>query len=245
MFESLRSFWLAFAEATRGGSTLQLPGVWAAIVPAMPERSVVNCVGYEDVDRLDAALGELDAAYDGAGVNAWTVWVDSADEETQALLADAGHGLDAAPMAQELDLGSVEAPVASDLDLVDSPGPADFEPVIAGAYGWPGFGDVLNGFPAGLHPYVARLDGRPASCLAIWDHDDDAHVQMVGTIPEARGRGIVSRLMRRALVDARERGCTVSRLQATKMGQPVYARMGYRDLRPVQMWERREPASAG
>jgi hypothetical protein len=29
------------------------------------------------------------------------------------------------------------------------------------------------------------------------------------------------------------------------MGQPVYTRIGYRDLRPVQMWERRKPASAG
>ena len=245
MFESLRTFWLAFAAASRGGSTLELPGVWAAIVPAMPERSVVNCVGYEDIGRLDAAIGELAAAYEDAGVSAWTVWVDSADDEAQALLADAGHLLDGAPMGQELDLGSVEAPGESELDLVESPGPDDFEPVVAAAYGWPGFTDALDGFPAGLHPYVARQEGRPASCLAIWDHDGDAHVQMVGTVPEARGRGIVSRLMRRALADARERGCTVSRLQATKMGQPVYARLGYRDIRPVQMWERRRSASAG
>ena len=256
MFDSLRSFWLALAGATRGGSTLELPGVWAAIVPAMPDRSVVNCVGYEDVAQLDAALGDLAAAYEGAGVAAFTVWVDSADREAQALLADAGHVLDGAPMGQELDLAQQVAwpPVAQqgarplvapELDLVESPTPADFDPVIAAAYGWPGFGAAFDAFPPGFHSYLARLDGRPASCLGIWDHDGDAHVQMVGTIPEARGRGIASQLMRRALTDARERGCTVSRLQATKMGQPVYSRLGYRDLRPVQMWERRNPAPAG
>jgi hypothetical protein len=49
--------------------------------------------------------------------------------------------------------------------------------------------------------------------------------------------------MRRALVDARERGCTTTTLQATQMGQPVYSRLGYRDYGRVQMWERRKPAS--
>jgi GNAT superfamily N-acetyltransferase len=245
MFESLRSFWLAFASASRGGSTRELPGVSASIVPSMPERSVVNCVVYEDLKGLDAALDDLAAVYDEAGVHAWTVWVDSDREQDQELLRAAGHVLDGAPMGQELELASVERPGAGELDLVDAPGPADFEPVIAAAYGWPGFGDALDEFPAGFHPYLARHEGQPASCLGIYDCDGDAHVQMVGTIPAGRGRGIASRLMRRALADARDRGCTISRLQATKMGQPVYARLGYRDLRPVQMWERRKPASAG
>jgi hypothetical protein len=45
-----------------------------------------------------------------------------------------------------------------------------------------------------------------------------------------------------ALHDARGRGCTTTSLQATKMGQPVYSRLGYRGLGPVQMWERRAVA---
>jgi GNAT superfamily N-acetyltransferase len=244
MFESMRTFWLAFGRATRGGRALELPGVWAAITPAMPDRSVVNCVVYEELMHLDAALDDLAAAYDEAGVSAWTVWVDSAREQDQALLRAAGHVLDGAPMGQEIELASVERPADGELDLVEAPRPADFEPVITAAYGWPGFGDALEEFPEGFHPYLARQDGRAASCLGIWDWDGDAHVQMVGTIPEARGRGIASRLLRLALADARDRGCTVSRLQATRMGQPVYARIGYRDVRPVQMWERRKPASA-
>lgn len=245
MFESMRAFWLAFARASLGGTTFERPGVWAAIAPAMPDRSVVNCVVYDELTHLDAALDDLAAAYDRAGVNAWTVWVDSLDEEAQALLDDAGHVLDAAPMGQELDLSGVDAPAASELDLVDAPAPSDFGPVIEAAYGWRGFGDALRQFPTGLRPYLARHDGLPASCLAIWDWGEDAHVQMVGTIPEARGLGLATRLLRVALADARDRGCTVSRLQATRMGRPVYARMGYRDLRPVQMWERRKPAPAG
>ena len=50
----------------------------------------------------------------------------------------------------------------------------------------------------------------------------------VATAPEARGRGLASGLMRRALADGRERGNDISTLQATKMGRPVYEGLGYR-----------------
>src|SRR5437016_3718234 len=100
MFDSMRSFWLAFAGASRGGATFERPGVHAAIVPAMPERSVVNCVVYGTAARLAAALPELAEAYDGAGVRAWTVWVHETDADAQATLTEASHVLDAAPMGQ-------------------------------------------------------------------------------------------------------------------------------------------------
>src|SRR2546430_14905524 len=100
MFGSLRAFWLGFAPAPRGGSTLELPGVAAAIVPAMPERSVVNCVVYEDVDALGTALDQLAAAYDEAGVNAWTVWAPEGDAPAQELPSSGGHVVHARPVAQ-------------------------------------------------------------------------------------------------------------------------------------------------
>ena len=245
MFRSMRSFWLSFAQASRGGSSLELPGLHAAIMPAMPDRSVVNCVVPDGADALAAGLDELAAAYDDAGVTAWTVWVHEGDEPTRAVLTAAGHVLDGEPMGQERDLAGLEPPEPPELDLLPDPSPADFDPIVTASYGWPGFARAFEEFPPGFHAYVARHEGEPAACLGIWDVDGDAHVQLVGTVPEARGRGIASRLMRRALVDARERGCTISRLQATAMGQPVYTRLGYRDLGRVEMWERRRSAPAG
>jgi hypothetical protein len=41
------------------------------------------------------------------------------------------------------------------------------------------------------------------------------------------------------LLDARERGCETTSLQATQMGLPVYRRLGYRELGVIEMWERR------
>jgi len=243
MFKSLRAFFLESARASRGGSALELPGVAAAIVPAMPARSVVNCVVYEDVDALGTALDQLAAAYDEAGVNAWTVWVHEDDARAQELLSSAGHVLDAEPMAQARPLEGIEPPAEEGLDLVANPTVADFDPIVEGAYGWSGFGAAMERLP--FHPYAARHEGRPAACLGIFDHDGDAGVELVGTIPEARGRGLASRLLLRALADAGKRGCKTTTLQATRAGYPVYSRLGYRDFGRVQMWERRKPAPEG
>jgi GNAT superfamily N-acetyltransferase len=245
MFKTLRAFWLANAKASRGGSTLELPGVAAAIVPAMPDRSVVSCVMYDEAADLERQLDRIDAAYRDAGVLAWTVWVHESDQRAQAALSAAGNVLDAEPMGQARELDGMEGPADGELDLVPNPSPADFDPVVEGAYGWPGFADAMPAFPEGFHPYLALLDGRPACCLGTFDCDGDTGIQLVGTVPEARGRGLAGRLLTKALVDARDRGCTTTTLQATAMGHPVYSRLGYRDIGRIQMWERRMSASPG
>jgi GNAT superfamily N-acetyltransferase len=99
---------------------------------------------------------------------------------------------------------------------------------------------VIGGLdPDAGHLYLTRLDGEPASFVLVHDHDDDCAFWFAATVPRARGRGFVSGLLHRALRDARDRGCTTSTTQATAMGAPVYARIGYRDLGALQMWERR------
>ena len=45
--------------------------------------------------------------------------------------------------------------------------------------------------------------------------------------------------MTHALHDGRAAGCESASLQSTGMGKPVYARLGFEDFGPIQMWERR------
>ena len=81
--------------------------------------------------------------------------------------------------------------------------------------------------------------------LLTADHEGDCSVWWVATAPDARGRGLASGLMRRALADGRERGARHPTLQATEVGRPVYERLGYRALRArCEMWERREALGA-
>lgn len=102
------------------------------------------------------------------------------------------------------------------------------------------FARAMGALPADTgHMYLAHADGRPASFVLVHDDEENCEFWIAATIPEARGRGLVSGLLHRALVDARERGCTTSMTQATKMGEPVYERLGYRKFGTIEMWERR------
>lgn len=241
LFPSVAAFSRGFALASPGGDVHEADGVAAAIVPRMPDRSLVNCVVYDDAGSLGARLGAIAAAYDEAGVRAWTVWARESDAAAIRTLEAAGNVLDAEPMAMGRELDGIEAPAPEELELVPEPSPGDVADVLAGAYGWDTVHAALVRWHAGYHPYLALAGGRPAATLAVQDHEGDAHVTLVGTLEPARGRGLATLLVRRALADARARGCTTSTLVASRMGGPVYARLGYRDLGRVQMWERRKP----
>jgi GNAT superfamily N-acetyltransferase len=102
------------------------------------------------------------------------------------------------------------------------------------------FARAMSALPADTgHMYLAKVDGRPASFVLVHDDAENCEFWIAATIPEARGRGLLSGLLHRALLDARERGCTTSTTQATKMGEPVYERLGYRKFGTIEMWERR------
>ena len=241
MFKSMRACFRAVARSSDGAHVLELEGVLASVVPAVPERSLPNSVLYESQQSLVAALPELTRHYEDAGVDAWTVWTPEGDEQAAAALRDSGHVLDADPAAMSLDLSQLDEPPEIDHRTGD-----DLVPAVARindrAYGHDDapFARMLASLPAGVaQSYVADLDGEPAACLQILPVDGDASVFWVATLPEARGRGLASRLMHRALCDARENGCEVSTLQATKLGEPIYARLGYKSHGALQMWEKR------
>jgi GNAT superfamily N-acetyltransferase len=226
-----------------GGRALERDGVLAALSPAAPERAVVNSVIYESADDLAAAYDEIAAAYAEIGA-IWTVWVPSHDREAAALLEGAGHFLDAEPVVMSADLtAGSERPAEDALDDWTSDGdPALVGPLNDRAYdfGTDSFTRTFAGIRSDeLRVYVARLGGEPAGCLTITDHDRNADVEMVAVAPEARGHGIAGKLLGHALADAAERGLETSTLVATRLGRPVYERLGYRAFATLQMWERR------
>ena len=107
-------------------------------------------------------------------------------------------------------------------------------------FGTDSFSRALQTLPDGVaHVYLARdEEGAPIGCLTIVDHEGNSEVQMVAVVPEARGRGITSKLLGHALADAAERGSETATLIATPLGYPVYERVGFRPLERVAMWER-------
>jgi ribosomal protein S18 acetylase RimI-like enzyme len=243
LIASLRAVLGVLGRCAPGSRTLELDGVSALFVPSVPERSVMNSVAYDDTAALLRALPELAAAYDEAGITAWTVWAPSDDRDALAELERAGHVLDATPEAMWRPVDGIERPPSDVLtDWTDAAEPAEVAAVNDQAYpfeGDPWTRAMSDPPPGAFYSYLARVDGEPASTLMTHDHDGDCVIWAVATTPEARGRGLVTELMGHALADARERGCDITTLEATKMGQPVYERLGYRGIGALEMWERR------
>ena len=245
MLGSMRAFFGA-APQSSGGHCVELEGVLAAVTPAVPERSLPNSVVYESEEALASALDELARIYEQARVQAWTVWVPEYHRHARDLLERAGHRLDASPTAMIAWLDQVEPPRADDPEPVPDPSLADLGEINDLAYGTgDSFQRLLGRGPADpASTYIARVDGRHAASVVTHDHEGDSSVWWVATLPEVRGRGLAAGLMRRALAASRKRGCEVTTLQATKLGRPVYERLGYRSLGAIEMWERRVETAA-
>jgi GNAT superfamily N-acetyltransferase len=237
----LRQWLRMVGRASPGARVIERDGVSAAVVPAAPERAVVNSVVYDDSAGLAAAYDEVAAAYAEIGA-VWTVWVPSTDEGARAALHRVGHVLDATPAVMAVDLREIERPPPGALEDWTADGDVRQVGALndrAYTFGSDSFTRALAGLPPDeLTTYVARLDGRAVGCLMIVDHDGNADVEMVAVVPEARGHGIAGKLLAHALADAAERGLETSTLIATRMGRPVYERLGYREFGTLHMWER-------
>jgi GNAT superfamily N-acetyltransferase len=229
-----------------GGRVVELDGVFAAINPAVPERSVFNSVVYSDPQALAAGRGEPAEAYAEHGC-AWTVWVPEDDTETARMLEQAGHHFDAEPRAMGFALDGYPEPDLSGIGWTDE---GDFEIACRlndAAYGYePGtWRRGIGPNPDRLITYTASVDGEPVATAASRYQDGDCSIWNVATVEAARGRGLSTALMRKALWDAEQAGCATTTLQATKLGRPVYERVGYRDFGALQMWELRPSELAG
>jgi GNAT superfamily N-acetyltransferase len=228
-------------SASEGARVFARDGVVAAVVPAAPERAVVNAVVYHDAEGLETAYDELASAYDEIGAK-WTVWVPPGDEAAATLLESRGHALDAQPMAMAMELNGVERPPSDALgDWTAEGSVAELGQLNDRSYtfGTDSFSRALQTLPPGAaHIYVARDGGEPVGCLTIVDHEGNSEVQTVAVVPEARGQGITRKLLGHALADAAERGNETSTLIATPLGYPVYERVGFAPLERFSMWER-------
>jgi ribosomal protein S18 acetylase RimI-like enzyme len=229
------------------GRVLTLPGVVAGINPAAPDRSLFNGVAYESPDALRTHYDTIAAAYEAAGVRAWTVWVRPGDTSTPAFLASRNHQFDYDPVAMAAHIRDLRLPARGDLDWEETDDLRTVGIINDAAFGFPppAFAAVFDRWPnRRWRGYLARMDNRPVSALLTCDTaDGDCSITAVATLPDYQGRGLATRLMAAALRQAQARGMTSTSLQASPSGAGVYARLGYGELGRMPMWERRTPSA--
>jgi ribosomal protein S18 acetylase RimI-like enzyme len=251
---SLRDYIEMLATGSAGARLIEFDGVVANATPAVPARSISNPVSYEDAGALAAAYEELAAAFDDAGIEAWTVWVPEFDAEAIELLERRGHVFDGSPGAMTLDLARFEPPPLGDLEWDhDCDGPL-LGLINDRAYGHEP-GDGYSGGFTGLRVepprrlYRALIEGRPACVMGTIDHahpwgEVDCGIYFVATDPAYGRRGLATRLLAAALIEARKRGCATSTLQASGAGRPVYEALGYESDFDLHLYERRRGREA-
>jgi N-acetylglutamate synthase len=85
--------------------------------------------------------------------------------------------------------------------------------------------------------YLGYFGGKPVATSIRIRTGDVAGLYFVSTIPQFRRRGFGEAMTRRAIADGRSGGCSVAYLQASKMGRPVYERMGFSVLEEYSEWK--------
>ena len=85
--------------------------------------------------------------------------------------------------------------------------------------------------------FLAILDGKPAATSMYYLGEGVCGIYFVATIPEARNKGAGFAVTQAALKDGRALGYRVGILQASKMGEPVYRRMGFKEYCRVSSYQ--------
>ncbi len=229
------SSFLALCSGSPGGRVLTATGTLAIATPAAPERPLFNAAFGAVAERYD----EIEAFYAGAEVDGWTAFVDPDDERSAVELARRGHTLDGEPRLMAGTAEAVAEGPIGELELAAEPTAAMAAALNDAVYGYPGsFARTLCSLD-GLHAAVVLASGEPVACALAHEVEDDCHITCVATLPEHRGHGLAGLLVRRLVREGVSRGCTTTSLVATSAGAGVYARLGYRDLGHLEMWERR------
>jgi ribosomal protein S18 acetylase RimI-like enzyme len=209
------------AEHSPGGAVAELDGYVLCTVPDAADSPWLNvAVPVGDTTSTDRLAGW----FEGRGAGTWGIWTEGG-ERVQGLY----------PSADPVAMGAR----MEDVDVEGAAG----EPVGLGLVGT--VNDIAYAhLDARLERITPRLEGRVrafglegAAVALSCEHDGDAGIYYVATLPDARGRGLARAVVKRALADARERGCTSTTLQASDMGARLYESLGYERTGPLKLWE--------
>jgi ribosomal protein S18 acetylase RimI-like enzyme len=220
-----------------GPPPLERDAFVASAVPKIPS-SLVNAACPRGGAPLRPHLDEISRFYDR--VPKWGAWIDPGNHDDADALAHRGLVLDSRPLLMAAPLDAIEAPAPQ--TTIERATMAEVGRVNDVAYSNPPgvIAAALGELPASeVRGYGIRVDGELASVASVIDVDDDAFVTMVATLPQHRGKQLASSLLSAALTEARQRGQITTSLQASSLGQGIYARLGYRALGEVHLYEKR------
>jgi GNAT superfamily N-acetyltransferase len=230
------------ARATAGGLVHEEGGL-VFFVPG--HRFPVGFTGVMRADRSVAAadvLARTRAFFAGRGHGYTYCLMMHRDADIAELLQAEGIGLLGNNPGMVLDARAPELPLPPGVALERVSGAAaarDFAAVSGAAYATYGMPpDIVLGHFADhrffekphVAAFLAREDGAARAAGMVIVTHGVAGVYWIGTTPEARGRGLGSACTRAAINAGFDMGARVAALQASTMGEPIYLKMGFREI---------------
>jgi GNAT superfamily N-acetyltransferase len=210
-----------------------------------PSHPVISNAAFRGEDSVDAkGLVARAREFFGARGRGFSVWVRGDLPEDQDLATAAAEaGCQLVYEMPEMVLGApaeeTPLPPGAGLRRLSEAGQArDYWQVAASAYTSIGFPPEVFGHysnQAGLlaenvAAFIAYLDDEPvAIAMTIVSHGV-AGIYWVGSLEQARGKGLGRAVTAAATNAGFELGADVASLQASPMGKPVYEAMGYETL---------------
>jgi GNAT superfamily N-acetyltransferase len=223
-----------------GASGIEEDGMVAAIMPTAPTSSLMNVALTEDPAAPPRNLAELAERYRAASTAKWGLWLDAANREGAEAAQAQGMVLDSRPTAMVADLDTLpiddEPPPCARVDLATVGRVND----LAYGYSEPKLAPAIAALPpTALQTYGITLQDETACVATAFDVGDDTAVWFVATLPHAQRNGLAAGILRRLLLDARERGQRTASLQASQKGRALYERLGFRPVGSLHLYEER------
>jgi len=87
--------------------------------------------------------------------------------------------------------------------------------------------------------YLGLLDGQPVATAVLFNGTETAGIYSIGTISEARGKGIGTAMMRFVLSEAQSSGYKIATLEASTKGYGIYRKLGFIDYSTQNSYHRK------
>ena len=84
--------------------------------------------------------------------------------------------------------------------------------------------------------YLGLLDGEPVATSTGYKGDRVISIQNITTLPQARRQGVGTAVTLAPILEARDLGYNIASLQASKMGYPMYEKIGFQEYLRLRVY---------
>ena len=89
--------------------------------------------------------------------------------------------------------------------------------------------------------YLGILNGKPVASAVLFEGEGAAGLFYIGTIPEARRKGIALAMVYYLLNEAKNKGYNISILNASELGYPLYKKIGFKEYYTTKIYSYKNP----